>query len=184
MAQWIVIRNWHRFQHYRDRTPVWIKLYTELLDDPAYRTLTEPCRSLLVGLWILAAKSREAVPKDTRYLSQACAQRVTKQMLERLNHAGFIEFVASKPLASVLAERSTFASARATRANALAREREEQDLEQEQEQVGRQASLRGDQQPPAPPPLPDLATVNGAIGEPPTHLPTYPPGKSLPNKTP
>lgn len=46
-----------------------------------------------------------------------------------------------------------------------------QDLEQEQEQVGKQASTRGDQQPPAPPPLPDLQTVNGAIGEPPAHLP-------------
>ena len=27
---WIVVPNWDKFQHYNDREPAWIKLYTEL----------------------------------------------------------------------------------------------------------------------------------------------------------
>ena len=30
MDGWIVIPNWEKFQHYTDRNPPWVKLYTEL----------------------------------------------------------------------------------------------------------------------------------------------------------
>lgn len=97
--KWIVVRNWNRFQHYRDRQPRWIKNYIELVDDPAYLTLTEGCRALLHGLWLIYASSRAQVPLDTRSLSRRLNLRVTSAQLEQLNHAGFIEFSASKPLA-------------------------------------------------------------------------------------
>ena len=35
------VRNWERYQHYKERNPPWIKLYVELLDEEclaAFRT--------------------------------------------------------------------------------------------------------------------------------------------------
>jgi hypothetical protein len=98
--QWIVISKWDRFQHYGNRTPPWIKIYTELLDDPNFSRLTHTERSTLLGLWLQYARSRRAIPLDTRWITRAINANVTRKTLESLNHAGFITFSASKPLAS------------------------------------------------------------------------------------
>jgi len=98
--RWIVIRNWDRFQHYRDRHPPWIKIYLELLHDHNYLALPPATQALLHKLWLLYANTRRTIPEDTAYISRAVHQRVTKTQLKRLNEAGFIHFSASKPLAS------------------------------------------------------------------------------------
>lgn len=96
--QWIVVRNWEKFQHYRDRHPTWIKVYTELLDDPAYLGLTWVQRGLLHGLWLWYAMSRGCVPLDLKMINRKLNCNVKMRTVEALNHAGFIEFSASKPL--------------------------------------------------------------------------------------
>ena len=50
--QWIVIPNWDKFQHYGDREPTWIKVYTELSHRDDWRRLTHAERGLLLGIWI------------------------------------------------------------------------------------------------------------------------------------
>ena len=30
----LTIKNWHKFQHYKDRNPPWIKLHYEILTRP------------------------------------------------------------------------------------------------------------------------------------------------------
>jgi hypothetical protein len=97
---WIVVRNWEKFQHYGDRRqPPWIKLYLALLHDDDFQSLSPTDRSALVHLWILYAMTGRRVREDTLKLTRATGQRFTKGTLERLNHAGFIEISASKPLA-------------------------------------------------------------------------------------
>lgn len=113
-ARWIIVRNWDRFQHYKDRDPPWIKDYTEQLDDPAYLELTGVQRAALQGIRLKYATSRRQVRDSTRLLSRQLNMRVTRETLEALNHAGFIEFSASKPLADCKQD----ASARATREEA------------------------------------------------------------------
>jgi hypothetical protein len=49
------IRNWERFQQYKDREPKWIKIYRELLDDVDWFDLDGDTAKLLVNLWLLAA---------------------------------------------------------------------------------------------------------------------------------
>ncbi|MCC6312071.1 MAG: hypothetical protein IT345_14290 [Trueperaceae bacterium] len=97
--RWIVIENWDRFQHYRNRDPSWIKNYTALLHDDDYLNLTPPQRALLHGLWMLYAKTHRSVLEDTAMLSSRLGLRVRKDTLESLNRAGFIRFSASRPLA-------------------------------------------------------------------------------------
>lgn len=100
MPEWIVIEDWDRFQHYRDRVPIWIKNYVELMADDAYLGLTGHQRGVLHGLWLEYAKSRRELLHNTSTISSRLGLRVTKRTLQALNDAGFITFSASKPLAS------------------------------------------------------------------------------------
>src|SRR3954464_2380722 len=67
--RWIVIPNWDRFQHYKDRNPSWIKGYVELLNDTEFRRLTFPQRGLLFGIWLLYASTRREVPHSAAWLA-------------------------------------------------------------------------------------------------------------------
>ena len=49
------IKNWHKFQHFSDRKPLWIKLYRDVLDDPEWAKLTGEQAKTLVMLWLLAS---------------------------------------------------------------------------------------------------------------------------------
>lgn len=102
---YIVIRHWDRFQHYADRRPIWIKNYVALLANPSYSRLTWTQRGVLHGLWLMYAETQCELPVDTAWLSRQLTGRVTRATLEALNHAGFIEFSASKPLARARVEK-------------------------------------------------------------------------------
>jgi hypothetical protein len=98
-TQWIEVIGWDRFQHYRDRGPLWIKTYVRLLDDDAYLSLTQHRALLLHRLWLQYAISDRTLRDDTRNLSRRCAMKVTRSDLDALCDAGFIRVAASKPLA-------------------------------------------------------------------------------------
>jgi hypothetical protein len=97
---WIEIVDWDKFQHYKKRDPNWIKIYTRLVHDDNWLELTGHQRAVLVGLWLEYASSHARLRLDTRSLSSRLGLRVTRATLETLNHAGFIRFSASTPLAS------------------------------------------------------------------------------------
>jgi hypothetical protein len=99
MDGWVVVRDWDKFQHYKDRDPIWIRTYTRLLHDDAYRNLTGHQRAVLHGLWLAYASSGRQLRLDTRSLSARLNLRVSSHTLESLNNAGFIDLVASTTLA-------------------------------------------------------------------------------------
>ena len=96
---WIIIPNWERFQHYRNRNPLWIKVYAKLLHDPDYLGLSLASKGLLQIIWLaysqtngqLSLQGLRAIARDSSW---------GRFQLEALNHAGFIYFAASKPLAA------------------------------------------------------------------------------------
>jgi hypothetical protein len=94
--RWIVVRNWGRFQHYGDRSPPWIKLYTELNSDPNWLGLSLAERGLLVTIWLEYARSRGQVATTSPQLVRTYART---SHFKSLSDAGFIAIVASKPLA-------------------------------------------------------------------------------------
>ena len=49
------IKDWEDFQHYKDRSPSWIKLYTRLLKDRQWFELPGESAKVLVMLWLVAA---------------------------------------------------------------------------------------------------------------------------------
>src|SRR5262245_4935820 len=97
MDEWLVIPNWEKFQHYRDRDPLWIKVYTELEARDEWRQLSLSQRGLLTSLWLQFALSRGQL--RTSDIPARVAQKVPRRSLDSLAAAGFIEFSASKPLA-------------------------------------------------------------------------------------
>jgi hypothetical protein len=97
--RWIVIPRWEEFQHYADRDPVWIKVYSRLMSDDAFRDLTFHQRGVLVSLWIEYARSGRQLRDSTVTLTRQLGHRVMTRDLDALIRAGFITFSASAPLA-------------------------------------------------------------------------------------
>ena len=50
------VKNWRRFQHFKNRRPPWVKLYRDLLDDVEFHALTGDQVKVLVMLWLLASE--------------------------------------------------------------------------------------------------------------------------------
>jgi hypothetical protein len=56
------IKNWSKFQHFKDRKPPWIKLYRDLLDDMDWHQLDPKAAKMLVMLWLLASENSGDIP--------------------------------------------------------------------------------------------------------------------------
>lgn len=99
MDGWIVIPNWSRFQHYKDRNPSWIKVYTELNSRAEWLSLTWQQRGVLVTIWAEFARAHGTVRVSD--VSRLCHQPLRTRHLEALIDAGFIEVSASRPASTV-----------------------------------------------------------------------------------
>lgn len=57
----IAPKSWREFQHYKDRSPPWIRLHRKLLDDRDFHRLPVASRALAPMLWLLASESVDGV---------------------------------------------------------------------------------------------------------------------------
>jgi hypothetical protein len=55
----LIPKNWDTFQHYKDRSPPWIKLHRGLLNDRAFISLSIAGKALAPMLWLLASESKD-----------------------------------------------------------------------------------------------------------------------------
>jgi len=53
------VKDWKRFQHFKDRKPPWIKLYRDILDDIKWHELSDSSAKLLISLWLLASEDKQ-----------------------------------------------------------------------------------------------------------------------------
>ena len=84
------IKDWGKFQHFKDRTPPWTKLYREILNDPDWHELDGESAKVLVMLWLLASEDElhnGALP-SVRKLSFRLRMTESKlnQTLNKLSH--------------------------------------------------------------------------------------------------
>ena len=61
----LIPKNWDNFQHYKHRSPPWIKLHRNLLDDMHYQRLPIASKALAPMLWLLASESNSGVIEKT-----------------------------------------------------------------------------------------------------------------------
>ena len=52
-------KNWTEFQHYKDRSPPWIRLHRKLLDNKDFNKMQPMTCKVLILLWLLAAETTE-----------------------------------------------------------------------------------------------------------------------------
>ena len=52
----IRVKNWAKFQHFKDRRPPWIKLYRDILDDKEWHKLDPVAAKDLVSFWLIASE--------------------------------------------------------------------------------------------------------------------------------
>lgn len=64
MSGYLSIPNWHKYQHYRDRTPIWVKLYVESVHDATLRRLSLEARLVWHEMLKLAAMFQNSVPNS------------------------------------------------------------------------------------------------------------------------
>lgn len=75
------ISKWHDFQHYSDRRPIWIKVYTELLMNDKWCHLSDESRAHIVGLWLLASFYDGEIPFRPDWIArQISAKRAINWM--------------------------------------------------------------------------------------------------------
>jgi hypothetical protein len=57
------VKNWSDFQHYKDRSPAWIKLHRTLLDNIDFYKLSDCAGRTLILLWLIASENDGKVPE-------------------------------------------------------------------------------------------------------------------------
>ncbi len=98
---YLTVKNWFEFQHYKDRNPPWIKLHRALLDDYEFSCLQDASKVHLVLIWLLASQSDGRIPNDPKFLQHKLSLKSPPD-LQALITTGFliVEQYASNLLAA------------------------------------------------------------------------------------
>lgn len=64
------VRNWAKYQHYKDRKPPWIKLYQGLLTSEDWVAADDATRVLLVACLLVASQNGGKVPDNPRHIQR------------------------------------------------------------------------------------------------------------------
>jgi hypothetical protein len=96
------VKNFETFQHYKDRSPPWIRLYNSTLDDYEIGHLPDAVKAHLIAIWLLASRYDNKIPYDSEWISGKINATVPVD-LENLIELGFI--VPDQACSEMLAER-------------------------------------------------------------------------------
>jgi hypothetical protein len=81
------IKNWSKFQHFKDRRPPWVKLYRDLLDDMEWHQLEPRAAKALVMLWLIASENDGELPEaKTLAFRLRTTERAILDVLGELSH--------------------------------------------------------------------------------------------------
>lgn len=104
------IKNWHDYQHYKDRCPPWIKLHSSLLTSEVWVMGNDATRALMIASMMLASRNSDndgSFNGDSEYIKRF-AYLNSKPDFKPLIEYGFIELAqdASTELAECNTEKS------------------------------------------------------------------------------
>jgi hypothetical protein len=64
------VRNFEQFQHYKHRSPPWIRLYSQLLHDRRFFRLDDSSKWVVVGVFLLASQHENKIAFDPEWISR------------------------------------------------------------------------------------------------------------------
>lgn len=84
------VKNFAKFQHFKDRCPPWVKLYRDLLNDIEWFELDPKAAKVLVSLWLIASEdeSREGNLPELKQLAfrLRISETELKSIVIKLSH--------------------------------------------------------------------------------------------------
>ena len=81
------IKNWKKFQHFKDRKPPWVKLYRDVLDDLEWYELDPLASKVLVMCWLIASEDDGRLPSSkTLAFRLRMTEKQTIDCLNKLSH--------------------------------------------------------------------------------------------------
>ena len=89
----ISVRNWTKFQHYKSRTAPWLKFYRDMLDTPFWIMENDASKLLAVCLLVLALRTDNKIPADPKYILKFAHLEAKAVDFAPLLRNGFIDFI-------------------------------------------------------------------------------------------
>lgn len=93
----IQIKNWSKYQSYKDRKPPWIRFHTSMLDNYEFQMMAAESRALLPMLWLLACEYEDPkagiIDMELKVLAFRLRldEKIIKKSLDELESSGFID---------------------------------------------------------------------------------------------
>ena len=129
---YLSVPDWDEKQHYKDRSPPWIKLQNDLLENYDFECLQDASKAHLICIWLLASRTGNRINADPKWIQRKIGAN-SKVDIDELIAAGFLQL--NQPLQDAERDAST------SLAKCLPRERgegerEESRSERAQDQIG------------------------------------------------
>jgi len=81
------IKGWHKFQHFKDRKPPWVKLYRDVLDDMDWHELDPVAAKALVMMWLIASEDDGRLPDEKKLAFRLrVSENSMKSIISKLHH--------------------------------------------------------------------------------------------------
>lgn len=64
------VKNFDKFQHYKERNPPWIKVHRSIFDDYEFECLQDASKLHLMLIWVLASQCENKIPADPEWLKR------------------------------------------------------------------------------------------------------------------
>lgn len=96
------IKNFEKYQHYKQRNPPWIKLYYELLDDDDFISMSITSRHHYMTLLLIAGRKNNLITNDMKYLRKVMRLDIDPDLTE-LFDSGFL--IASRKQSTSISKR-------------------------------------------------------------------------------
>lgn len=68
--QFFQVKNFDKFQHYKERNPPWIKVHRSIFDDYEFECLHDASKLHLMLIWVLASQCDNKIPADPEWLKR------------------------------------------------------------------------------------------------------------------
>jgi hypothetical protein len=90
--QYFKVKNFEKYQHYKDRRPPWIKLYRDIWQDTNFYKISDRSKLSYIGLLTIASELQNNIPFDPQWIKARLALSKVPN-LKCLYENGFIENV-------------------------------------------------------------------------------------------
>ena len=101
---YLSVPNWDELQHYKDRSPPWIKLHNDLLESYEFECLPDASKAHLLCIFLLASRTNNKINPDPKWIARKICANSTVDVAVLVD-SGFL--VINQPLPSVEQDAST-----------------------------------------------------------------------------